>query len=153
MKQIVLAFFLISIVFGVKSNAQQTKPTERLAVNYDELIDRYIDSLNETDGKRRRELIEQVWTKTGVFSYPQTEVKGHNAIDVDVQKVQKQYPKAKVRRVSEIETIENKYVRFKWEFGEPNGDVLINGWDFVVIVDGKLDLVVGFFDYIRNMPK
>lgn len=99
------------------------------------------------------ELIEEVWQKDGIFAYPGTEVQGFSAIITDVVKVQKKYPNAIVRRTSDIEIIENKYVRFNWEFGVPKAELLIKGHDFAIIADGKLKLVVGYFDFVSEKAK
>ena len=99
------------------------------------------------------EIVEVVWHKDGIFAYPGTEVKGFSAINSDAFKVQKRYPKAIVKRVGDIDIIENKYIRFNWEFGVPGEEPLIKGFDFGHMVDGRLKLVVGYFDYIREKAK
>ena len=38
--------------------------------NIEELIDRYFDSLNESDDKRRRDLTKYVWAEKGKFGTP-----------------------------------------------------------------------------------
>jgi SnoaL-like domain len=151
---------IISTAIVAKLNAQQSKPIEHsatvdpeeanLTAYYDGIIDRYFESLNETDAQQRRKLIEQVWTETGTFAYPFHEVKGFAAITDDIERVQKKYPGAKVRRTSEVSVIQGDYVRFNWDFAEPNKETLIRGVDFAVIRSGKLDLIAGFFDYRRD---
>ena len=166
MKRFLIALFVVAVIsmaLGARLNAQQTRLIERLSrtqpedgnqtVNYETLIDRYFESLNETGGQRRRELIKQTWTENGTFAYPGQEVKGLAAIDADVESVQKKYPGAKVRRTSKVEVIKNNYVRFNWDFAVPGGETLIRGVDFAVIAGGKLVLVVGFFDYVRDAAK
>jgi len=166
MKRTFITFFMLAVIsmaFGLKLHAQQTKTVERLpkaktinsgqSIIHDKLIDRYFESLNETDEKRRRELIEQAWTENGIFVYPGSEIKGRAAISADALKVQKMYPGATVRRTSKVEVLENNYIRFNWEFGQPGGETLIKGVDFAVIADEKLQLVVGFFDFIRDTAK
>jgi len=163
MKQIFMVLcilIVISTTSGRNVNAQQTKTAEPVqtilsdnkkgAKNYEELIDRYFESLNETDAKRRSALINQVWTETGIFAYPGQEVKGFAEIDRDVEQVQKKYPGAIVCRESKIEVVHDNYIRFTWEFGKPGEKPIITGVDFAVIVDGKLQLVVGFFDFMAE---
>ncbi|MEP6902751.1 MAG: hypothetical protein ABJA66_13450 [Actinomycetota bacterium] len=166
MKQIIIAIFIFAVIllaFSPKSNAQKTKPTEMLpnkfsetnspTSKYEELIDCYLESLNETGSQRRSELIKAIWTENGIFAYPEREVKGFSEIESDVEHVQKQYPGAKVRRVSRIEIVHNNYVRFNWEFGQPGEKPIIAGVDFAVIVGEKLQLVVGFFDTVPDQRK
>jgi hypothetical protein len=161
MKKTFIAIFcgiLILTTSGVAVFAQQTKTatcspkTRTSGQTYEELIDRYFDSLNETDGPRRRGLIKQVWTETGVFAYPGQEVKGFAEIDADVEQVQKKYPGALVCRAGKIEVVHDNYVRFNWEFGEPGAKPIITGIDFAVVTGGKLQLVVGFFDFVAPNP-
>src|SRR5262245_35627924 len=130
MKQIFITLCILIVISttpGRNINAQQTKTTETVSrtlsennkgtKNYEELIDRYFESLNETDAKRRRSLIRQIWIPTGVFAYPGQEVKGFTEIDSDVEQVQKKYPGAIVCRESKIEVVHDNYIRFTWEFG------------------------------------
>lgn len=160
MKHIFIAIFIftvLSLAFCTKLNAQRSKTAEPTPKKlsypntptaiYDELIDCYLESLNETDSQRRRELIKQIWTENGIFAYPEQEVKGFAEIETDVERVQKQYLGAKVRRVSKIEVVRENYIRFNWEFGQPGEKPIITGVDFAVMTGGKLQLVVGFFDF------
>jgi len=155
MKRTFIAIIMFAVIltalgensFAQRKIANQTK-------SYEELIDKYFESLNETDAKRRRALVEQVWTESGVFVYPGQEVKGFASISSDVERVQKQYPGALVCRESRIEVVHDNYIRFTWEFGAPGKKPLITGVDFAVISpDGKLQLVVGFFDTMPNTGK
>jgi hypothetical protein len=154
-----LVLAVISTALGARSNRQKTSIAHAfngqgtVTANYESLIDRYFESLNETDPARRHELIKQVWNAGGTFAYPGQEVKGWVPIDRDIEAVQKKFPGAKVHRTSKIELIKNSYVRFNWDFGEPSEETLIRGVDFAVIEHGKLDLVVGFFDYQRDVTK
>jgi hypothetical protein len=161
MKKTFMAIFTVILILtalGVAGYAQQTKTAERLpktqtsGQTYEELIDRYFESLNETDGPRRRALIRQIWTENGVFAYPEQEVKGFAEIAADVEDVQKKYPGALVRRQSKLEVVHENYIRFTWEFGEPGAKPIITGVDFAVVAGGKLQLVVGFFDFVAPNP-
>lgn len=118
--------------------------------DFKELIDKYFVSLNETDCKQRRQLIEKVWAEDGKFVSPIGAVAGHAAIDIQVQGFQKQFPNAEVRRIGEINALDDKYVRFAFEAVQPDGAVFIKGVDFGILADGKLQLVAGFFDFAPN---
>jgi hypothetical protein len=158
MKKIIL--ILTAIVFSIQAvpqtiSAQQKNSTASGDIEFiiEELIDCYIESLNEPNDKKRLEIVEKVWQKDGIFAYPGSEVQGFSAIGADILKVQKKYPNAIVRRTSDLEIVENKYVRFNWEFGIPKAEPLIKGHDFAVLADGKLRLVVGYFDYVSEKAK
>ena len=155
MKQILttLGMTLVLAALSVTGNAQQTpvrnekkSPNNNQTANIEELIDRYFDSLNETDATRRRELTRQVWAEKGKFGTPYGEVEGHEAIVALVAGVQQQFPGAKVRRTSKIDGFGN-YLRWSFTLSQPDGKPLLGGVDFGMIVDGKLQLVMGFFDF------
>ena len=113
---------------------------------YNELIDKYFASLNETDGERRRELIEQVWTENGKFVSPFGVAVGHDAIDAKVQKGLEQLAGNEIRRVSDIETRHDSF-RLKFEVVNHSGEAFIGGVDFGTVVGGKLQSMIGFFDF------
>ncbi len=154
MKQTFIAFcFLVLIALSTTASAQQTRilsgklsPNNTKMNNIEELIDRYFDSLNETDDKRRRELTKQVWAEKGKFGTPYGEVEGHEAINALVEKVQKQFPGAKVRRTSKIDGFGN-YLRWSFTLSEADGKPILGGVDFAISADGKLQFVMGFFDF------
>lgn len=117
--------------------------------DFNELIDKYFESLNETDGERRRALIEQVWAEDGAFVSPFAEATGHRAIEAKVRTAQEQLPEGTaVRRTSDVEMLYNNF-RFGFE-AQKDGAAFIGGVDFSVVADGKLKLIVGFFDFAPN---
>ncbi len=117
--------------------------------NTEELIDRYFDSLNETDKTRRRYLTKQVWAEKGKFGTPYGEVEGHDAIVALVEEVQKRFPNSKVRRTSEVDGFGN-YLRWNFTLSQADGKPILGGADFAIVVDRKLQLVMGFFDFAPN---
>ena len=168
MKQnlIALCYFAFTLtVLNITGNAQQTKntmistkttPTNFLPAvgtnkptEFDDLINRYFDSLNETDGKSRRELVEKVWAENGKFVSPVGEAQGHMAIDAQIQGFQKQFPGALVRRTSDVDVI-SKNIRFAFEAVQPGGAIFIGGIDFGTVENGKLQSMTGFFDFAPN---
>jgi len=159
MKRTLIAFCLFVVVLialSTTGSAQQTQvpngkqsPNNNQMTNIEELIDRYFDSLNETDSKRRRDLTKQVWAEKGKFGTPYGEVEGHDAINTLVEGVQKQFPNAKVRRSSKIDGFGN-YLRWSFTLSQADGKPILGGVDFAIVVDGKLQLVMGFFDFAPN---
>ncbi len=117
------------------------------------LIDKYFNSLNETNDQRRRRLIEEVWAENGKFASPVGAVAGYDAIDIQVQGFQKQFPDTEVRRTGKIDVLDDKYVRFNFEAAQADGAAFTKGVDFGIVADGKLQLVVGFFDFAPNPSK
>lgn len=121
------------------------------SVNIDGLINRYFDSLNETNDKRRRELTRLVWAEKGKFGTPYGEVEGWDAIDSLVAGVQKQFPNSVVRRTSRIDGF-GRYLRWSFTLSDADGTPILSGVDFAFLADGKLQLVMGFFDFAPSPP-
>lgn len=158
MKQtfIALSLTVVLTAFSITGSAQKTQvpsdkpsPNTNRTADVEILIDRYFDSLNETDGKRRRDLTGQVWAEKGKFGTPYGEVEGLDAIVALVEGVQKRFPGAKVRRTSKIDGFGN-YLRWSFVLSQADGKPILGGVDFGIIVDGKLQLVMGFFDFAPN---
>jgi hypothetical protein len=114
--------------------------------NLTELIDTYIQMWNETDAERRREMIEQVWTKTASYVDPMMQAEGHTGINAMVQGVQDGFPGYRFRRTSAVDAHHDR-VRFAWELGPESGAAFAGGVDFGVIVDGRLQAITGFLDF------
>jgi hypothetical protein len=117
---------------------------------YKELIDKYFTSLNETDGERRRKLIEQVWAENGKFVSPFGAAVGHDAINAKVEKGLEQLAGSEVRRSGDIETLHD-CLRLKFEVVNQSGEAFIGGVDFGTVEAGKLQSMVGFFDFAPSV--
>jgi SnoaL-like domain len=116
--------------------------------NLTELVDRYLETWNETDGLRRRNLIVQTWTENASYLDPLMEGKGHNGIDAMLQGVQAQFPHHFMRRIGEVDAHHDR-VRFAWELGPKDGVALVRGLDVgVVSSDGRLESITGFLDQL-----
>lgn len=152
MKKALISICLLAAILMISNatvEAQQT--TAKQTTDYDQLIERYFESLNETDAKRRMDLIKQVWTEDAIqYIYQGKEDKGYAEIDSTGGKVLKENPGAKIRRTSKIEVLRDNYIRFSWEFGKPGKEPYVGGVDYCAIINGKLRLVIGFFDYMKN---
>lgn len=61
-------------------------------------------------------------------------------------KVQKQFPNAEARRTSKIDGFGN-YLRWSFTLSQAGGKPILGGVDFGITVDGKLQLVMVFFDF------
>ena len=114
--------------------------------NFTDLIDRYIAIWNETDAKRRRDLIARTWTEDSTYLDPLMRGEGHGGIDSMIQGVQAQFPGLLFRRTSEVDA-HNDRVRFTWELGPEGGPALAGGVDFGLITGGRLQAITGFLDF------
>ena len=131
-------------------DAQTSAPAPPIAKGVEKLVDRYFDSLNELDDKRRRDLTKQVWAEKGKFGTPYGEVEGLDAIDALVAGVHNKFPNAIVRRTTEVDGFGN-YLRWGFTLSEGNGIPLLSGVDFAIVSKGKLQLVMGFFDFAPKL--
>jgi hypothetical protein len=118
-----------------------------------DLIDRYIAMWNETDGKRRRALIAQVWTENGSYLDPVMQAQGHAGIDGMVQGVHERFPGHRFRRSGDVDAHHDR-VRFAWELGPESGPAIVKGVDFGVIAGGeRLQTITGFFNQAPATPQ
>ena len=115
------------------------------------LINRYFDSLNETNEQRRRELTKQVWAEKGKFGTPYGEVTGQDAIEDLIVGVQKRFRNSFVRRTTKVDGFGN-YLRWGFTLSAADGTPILSGVDFAIVEHGKLQLVMGFFDFAPNHP-
>src|SRR6478672_4600093 len=92
------------------------------------LIDRYVESWNETDPRRRREELAGTWTGDGTYVDPLFTAAGHNGIDAMLQGVQTQFPGMRLTRTSEVDAHHDR-VRFAWALGPAARPALARGID------------------------
>lgn len=111
-----------------------------------DLIDRYFDAWNETDGARRRELIAAIWSADADYRDPLLAGSGHDGIDAMIGAVHQRFPQHLFRRTTQVDGFANR-LRFSWELTTPAGDPIVKGSDFgVVDAHGRLQAVTGFLD-------
>lgn len=113
--------------------------------NTTDLIDRYIAMWNGPDGERRRGLIAETWTEDSSYIDPVMSSQGRDGIDSMVQGVQERFPGHRFRRISDVDA-HNDRVRFKWELAPESGPAVVEGTDFGVMSEGRLQTITGFFD-------
>lgn len=92
------------------------------------------------------ELIKQVWAEKGKFGVVRiAEADGLDAIDELTKGDIVKYRDTTVRRTGKIDGSGNYY---RWNFtrSRNDGTPFASGVDFAVIVDGKLQSVIGFLD-------
>lgn len=111
------------------------------------LINRYIEAWNETDGERRRELVAAVWTDDGTYLDPLMSGAGHDSIATMIGLAQQQFPEHRFE-LSFGPDAHNDAVRFAWRLYGPDGDAPVAaGVDFGTVADdGRLRSVTGFLE-------
>ncbi|WP_454873370.1 nuclear transport factor 2 family protein [Paraburkholderia xenovorans] len=115
-----------------------------------DLIDRYFDVWNETDGARRRELITATWSADADYRDPLLSGAGHEGIDAMIRAVHERFPHHTFRRTGQVDGFANR-LRFSWELITPAGEAIVKGSDFgVVDPRGRLQAVTGFLDQVPD---
>jgi hypothetical protein len=121
--------------------------------NANDLVVNYLAAWNESDPKRRRDLIAKTWTEDGTYIDAHRRGVGHDSIDSMIKSAQEQFPGYRLRLISSIET-HNGYLRFAWEAGgSSEAPLYLAGTDFAIIAkDGRLMSVAGFVDATPALP-
>src|SRR5262245_54244023 len=99
------------------------------------IIDTYLAMWNETDSKRRAQLIEQAWAGNGHYVDPMLEAEGYAALTEMVAGVQAKFPGHRFRRRSGVDTHHNQ-LRFAWDLVSPDGTVVVAGVDVGALAAG-----------------
>ena len=112
-----------------------------------EVVAGYVAAWNETDARRRRDIIARTWSEDGSYLDSHREGIGHTAIDAMIAAAQQQFPGYRVRLSSGIEAHHGR-VRFSWSAGgTEQAPLFIAGTDFAELAaDGRLRAVTGFVD-------
>jgi hypothetical protein len=109
------------------------------------VIDRYIESWNETDPAARRALIDEVWAEHGRYTDPMAVAEGRDAIDATIAAVQEQFPGLQLR-AGPVDA-HHDLARFTWTLGTAGAEPLVVGFDVAVLTDdGRIAAVHGFLD-------
>ena len=120
--------------------------TEVNATQLDELVDRYFAMWNETDAKRRRDIIARTWTETATYLDPMLNGEGREGIDAMVDAVQARFPGHTFRLRGPIDGHHDR-IRFAWDLASDAGVAVVSGVDFGVVADGaRLETITGFLD-------
>ena len=109
------------------------------------VVDTYLAMWNETNPKRRAQLVERAWADDGRYVDPMLEAEGHAAIREMVAGVQAKFPGHRFRRLSGVDTHHDQ-LRFAWDLVTPEGGVVAAGIDVGALAsDGRLRRITGFF--------
>jgi hypothetical protein len=115
--------------------------------NQADLIDRYIAAWNETDAKRRRDLIARTWTEEASYLDPLMNSQGHAGIDAMIAGVQAKFPGHRFSLTGKVDAYQDR-VRFCWALAPDGGPALVKGTDFGVVAGDRLQAVTGFLDQV-----
>src|SRR5918911_593343 len=109
------------------------------------IVQRYIDTWNETDPQRRRALIAEVFTEDAAYTDPLAAVRGQAGIDQFIAAAQAQFAGLQFSLGSPIDAHHDQ-ARFTWHLGPPGAEPVVIGFDVAVVHNGRLGAVYGFID-------
>ncbi|MFC5742063.1 nuclear transport factor 2 family protein [Dyella tabacisoli] len=113
-----------------------------------QIVERYIQSWNETDPLRRRVLIEELYTEHAVYTDPMIEAKGWEAIDATITAVQGMFP-GHVFRLDGVVDAHHDMARFRWHLGTQDAsEPLVIGFDVAALEGDRIRQVFGFLDKV-----
>ena len=117
-----------------------------------QLANHYIDAWNETDARRRRALIGQVFAEDAGYVDPMMNGRGQPGIDAMIAGVQTKFPGYRFNRIGAVDA-HGPNLRFSWELLADGKQVIVRGTDFAVLAsDGRLQSVTGFIDQAGGQP-
>jgi hypothetical protein len=116
--------------------------------DFQDLAKRYIETWNETDGERRRRLIEDLYTEDGSYTDPLVEAVGWDVIDQTLGAVQQQFAGLEFSLAGDVDG-HHDTARFTWHLAAPGAEEpLVIGFDVIVTDNGKVRRVYGFLDKV-----
>jgi hypothetical protein len=116
-------------------------PEERII----DRIDTYFDAWNETDGDRRRALLERCVSAEAELIDPTGRFRGLDGLRDRIGAFHESAPGARVVKSSGNDQ-HNGFVRYGWNIVDPQGATVLEGIDVVELHnDGSLHRVVMFF--------
>ena len=115
-----------------------------------EIANRYIALWNEKDGAVRQSLLAKHWAADATYVDPMMAGSGAGEIDALIGGVQARFPAFSFRLIRKPDGYGDQ-IRFSWGLGPEDDDSPIEGTDFVVIKDGRIQSVSGFLDRVPPM--
>jgi hypothetical protein len=112
------------------------------------LVERYLDTWNETDPQARKAAIASIWAEDARYLDPLASVSGHDQISDLISAVQEQAPGHVFRLLDDSVDAHHNVVRFSWELVPASGgESIAIGFDVAVTQDdGRIGSVLGFLD-------
>ncbi|WP_007520225.1 nuclear transport factor 2 family protein [Pseudofrankia saprophytica] len=108
------------------------------------ILQRYIEVFNETDDAARAVGIAEVFTEDALYTDPTAEVAGRDGINAYIGSFRKQAPQ--LIFVLGAVKFHHDTALFDWTAGPDGGSPVASGRDFVLLKDGQIERIHGFFD-------
>ncbi len=110
-----------------------------------EIVERYLDTFNETDANRRRELLSTLYAADSTYTDPHVQVRGLQQIDGFIIQTQERFPGFTFTLGSAVDA-HHAQARFQWHAGPPEDPDRYIGFDVIVTDEGRIRSVYGFMD-------
>lgn len=112
------------------------------------IAQRYIDSFNEKDPQRRRQLLAELWTPDGCYLDPNHSLQGWDELNEAIGEAQQHFPDYLFHLGGNVDSHHNT-ARFAWHFNAPGDpEPLIIGFDVIVVDNDRIRQVYGFLDKV-----
>ena len=112
------------------------------------IVNRYIDSWNQTDAAGRRAAIRELYAENAGYTDPLAAVRGWDAIDQFIAGAQQQFKGLVFSLAGKIDA-HHDTARFTWHLGVPGAkEPVVIGFDVAVTENGRLRQVYGFLDKV-----
>jgi len=107
----------------------------------------YIALWNETDARRRDDLLATHWTSDARYVDPMASADGPAQISAMVGAVQQRYPGFRFQLKGPPDAHADN-LRFSWTLGPAEAPDLVEGTDFARLDGGRIQSVTGFLDKV-----
>jgi hypothetical protein len=109
------------------------------------LVTRYLQTFNETDVERRRELLEALYAPDCTYTDPNVDLHGPEQIGAFIAQTHEQFPGVTFTLGGPIDAHHDQ-ARFQWHAGPAEAPDAYVGFDVIVAEDDRIRNVYGFID-------
>jgi SnoaL-like domain len=114
--------------------------------NAETLVDRYLDTFNETDAGRRRALVDGLYADDGGYTDPNVDLDGREEIDGFLGATQTHFPGYRFSLGGPVDAHHGQ-ARFIWHATPPDAaEPAYVGFDVIVAAGDRIRHVYGFID-------
>lgn len=116
-------------------------------------VEAYTEAWNDVSGERRRQLLEECWADGGVYCDPLSLVTGREALAGHIASFGERMPGHSIQLTTGADAHDG-FARFGWGMFGPEGELVTEGMDFVVLDDdGRIARIVGFFGPMPDLAQ
>jgi hypothetical protein len=121
------------------------------AAQVEKIVGAYEAAWKQPDAGKRDALLEEAWSKKGVFKDPAGAVSGRAALSKHIGQFHKDFPDTQAQRTSRIDFYGRSF-RFSWKMVFAKDGRVLEGIDFGEVgADGKISSITGFWQPLPNL--